>query len=297
MKKLNKFIAFFLAMALCLSATTAFANDSLTNENIQTYVINEEDMIEQLKSMTDEELKSYGYTDDEISDLRNFDYFEALTERAALDDETLILYGYSEDEIDELRAYVDSNGRLRKTISSNTLTLSLSFSNITEGKQGVGTVKWNWKRVTLIKWTDCIAVAWKTTNGATINYAPSSSYRMTTTMTKISNVEGNNTIYFNNDWKVNSNESIYVNVGLGSNDYFAFSGIGKFMIKSTSGTFKEFYIDVGYGHYYLYVTPSISINILSGSISISFKGKCQIDERHIKRVYNSKFAIVHNYDD
>lgn len=298
MKKLNSFISLLLSVVLCFSATTVLANNINENNDGQTYVIKEEDMISQLQAMTDEELKSYGYQDNEIKEIRDFNYFEALSERAAMDDKTLLLYGYTEDEILELRDYVASGGRLRKTISSNTLTLSLSFSNIVAGKQGLGTVRWNWKRVALIKYTDCIAVAWKTTSGATLNYAPSSSYRMTTVWTKINvNASGAQTINLYDNWKVNSNESIYVRVGIGSDDYFAYSGVGQFMMKATSGNFSEFYIDIGYGHYYLLVTPTISVNVLTGSISISFNGAGQKDERHLKRVYNSRFGVVYNYDD
>lgn len=298
MKKLSKLTALLLAFVLCLSTMSAFASELNELEKPQTYVISEEEMIAQLQSMSDEELKEQGYSDDAINEIREFDYFEALSERAALDDETLLLYGYTEDEIEDLRAYVQSGGRLRKTISSNTLTLSLNFSSVASGKQGKGTVIWNWKRVALIKYLDCVAVAWKTTNGATLNYAPSSSNRMVTTWTKINiNASGDNTILLYDDWKVNSNESIYVRVGIGSDDYFAYKGVGTFVLKSTSGTFKEFYIDVGYGHYYLLATPTISVNILSGGISISFKGTQTIDTRHLKRVYDAGFNQVLNYDD
>lgn len=187
MKKLSKLTAILLVFALCLSTMSAFAGES---ENSQTYVINEEEIITQLQAMSDEELKEQGYSDDAINEIREFDYFEALSERAALDDETLLLYGYTEDEIEDLRAYVQSGGRLRKTIDPNTFTM-----------------------------------------------------------------------------------------------------------KTDSGTFNNFYIDVAYGHYYHLVTPSISINVLTGSVSVSFKNDTRIDDKHLRRVYNSNFRVVHNYDD
>lgn len=300
MKKLSKLTALLLAFVLCISTMSAFASELNELEQPQTYVISEEEMIAGLQSMSDEELKEQGYTDDAINEIREFDYFQALSERAALDDETLLLYGYTEEEIEDLRAYVESGGRLRKTIDPNTLTLTLTFSPLmVAGKQGTGILKWEWQRVTLIQYQDCIAVAWKTTNGSTLCYSPSNSNRMAVTYTKIDPSAmgaGTKTEYI--DWKVNDYQSLYVKVALGaSTNYFAYSGEGRFTMKTDSGTFSNFYIDAAYGHYYHLATPSISINVLTGSISVSFKNDTRIDDKHLKRVYNSKFKVVYNYDD
>lgn len=278
---------------------SAFASELNELEQPQTYVISEEEMIAGLQSMSDEELKEQGYTDDAINEIREFDYFQALSERAALDDETLLLYGYTEEEIEDLRAYVESGGRLRKTIDPNTLTLTLTFSPLmVAGKQGTGTLKWEWQRVTLIKYVDCIAVAWKTTSGSTLYYSPSSSNRMAVTYTRISGTVGayTKTEYF--DWKVTDYQSLSVNVPLGaSSNYFAYSGVGQFTMKTDSGTFSNFYIDAAYGHYYLSITPSISIDAFTGKVSISFLGNSTVDDKHLRRVYNSTFKVVNNYDD
>lgn len=298
MKKIQKSLAFLLALIICFLSTPALANDLEKNSTSKTYTISEESIIAELQAMSDTELYQMGYTKQDIEQLRNFDYFKALSERASLDNETLALYGYTPDEIQTLRDYVASGGRAKKTISPNTLTLSMSFSGITTGKQATCKVVWTWKRVALAKFTDCVAVAWKTTNGATINYVKSSSNRMLVKWTKINlNAVGSNVLTFYKDWQVNSNESIYVKMGMGTSDYFAFTGTGTFTLKATSGTFKEFYIDIGYGHYFILASPSISVNILTGSISISFKGAGTKDTRHLKRVYNASFKVVQNYDD
>lgn len=300
MKKLSKLTALLLAFVLCLSTMSAFASEFNESEDSQTYVINEEEMIAQLQSMSDEELKEQGYSDDAINEIREFDYFEALSERAALDDETLLLYGYTEDEIEDLRAYVQSGGRLRKTIDPNTLTMTLSFSPLMSiGKQDTATINWEWQRVTLIQFVDSVAVAWKTTSGSPLYYVPSSGERMAVTYSKIDpSVSGANLRTEYSSWKVKDYQTIYVNFSLGaSTGYFAYRGAGRFTMKTDSGTFNNFYIDVAYGHYYHLVSPSISINVLTGSVSVSFKNDTRIDDKHLRRVYNSNFRVVHNYDD
>ncbi len=298
MKKMQKYLAILSVLVICLSSTPALATNLEKNSASKTYTVSEEDIIAQLQTMSDAELYQIGYTSQDIKQLRNFDYFKALSERASLDNETLALYGYTPEEIQTLRDYVASGGRAKKTISPNTLTLSMSFSGITAGKQATCKVVWTWKRVALAKCIDCFAVAWKTTNGATINYINSSSNQMVVNWTKINpNAIGKNTLTFNEKWQVKDNQSIYVKMGIGTNDYFAYTGTGTFKLGSTSGTFKEFYIDAAYGHYYILATPSISVNILTGSVDISFKGAGIKDTRHLKRVYNANFKVVQNYDD
>lgn len=291
---MKKIICTILALVLIsIIPAQAFANE---NElNCQTFVVNEEKIIEQLKKSSDEELHKMGYTTQQIEEIRKFDYFEALSARAKLDDETLTLYNYSPDEIQELREYVASGGRAKGKINSNSLKITLKFDNITKGKQANGTISWEWTKTTLIQFIDCVAVAWKTTSGSTINYSKNTNNFVSLTLTKINpNVAGAQTTTATKQWSVKDNQSIYANIPIGTYGYFAFKGSGKFTIKSTSGTFNEFYIDCAYAHYTISATPNISISDGKTNLSISFKGGLN-DDMHIKRIYNASFNIVEDY--
>lgn len=294
MKLLKKmFISAIVLLIVALTPVSVFAEGNYIDS--QTFVLREDVIIENLQRMSNDELRNLGYSDDQIIQLRDFDYYEALKKRAALDDETLHLYRYTDDEIEELREYVSDGKKLRKTISPNTLTISLSFKNKVTGKQADGVISWNWQRAALVKFIDCVAVAWKTTNGATINYVPNSNNKVVAIWTKVNpnSTEPAQTTS-SSTWQVNNNQSIFAKVAMGGINYFAYSGKGIFTMKATSGTFSEFYIDYGYGHYTIAVTPGISVSPSGVGVSISFKGGTN-DNQHIKRVYNASFGIVIQY--
>lgn len=292
---MKKIICTVLAIILItIIPMSAFANEN--EPNSQTFIVSEEEIIEKLKNTSDEELQKMGYTSKEIEEIRTFDYFEALSERAKLSDEILALYNYSPEEICELRNYVASGGKTKGKINSNSLTITLKFSNITNGKQATGTVSWKWNKTTLIQLIDCVAVAWKTTSGATINYSKVDGNNVAVTLTKINpNVAGAATTTAKVEWNVNDNQSIYARVPIGTYGYFAYTGTGKFIMKATSGTFNEFYIDCSYAHFTIKATPNISLSFSGIGVSISFIGGLN-DDMHIKRVYNASFGIVENYE-
>lgn len=291
--KMKLFAVVLALVAIAVTPLSVFASENNSDEQI--FIIREDEIIENLQKMSDEELLELGYSDEQITELRNFDYFDALAERAALDDETLLLYRYTPEEIEELREYVASGRKARKTISSNTLTISLSFKNKTTGKQADGVISWTWKRAALVKYIDCVAVAWKTTSGATINYIPNSNNKVVATWTKVNpNSTEPNQKTSSSTWQVNNNQSIFARVAMGGTNYFAYSGTGTFTMKATSGSFKEFYIDYGYGHYNVSLEPSVSVSPSGIGVSVSFKGGLN-DEQHIKRLYNASFGIAIQY--
>lgn len=294
MKLLKKCFLYFLTfLQILIIPMSAFA---CVEENVnQSFSISEEEIIHQLQSMSDTELLKVGYTTEQIEQIRSFDYFDELSKVSSLDDETLLLYRYTPDEITELRSYIASGGKSRKTISPNTLTISLYFKNKTVGKQADVVVNWEWKRTALIKFIDCVAAAWNTTNGDTINYIPNDKNQVIVNWSKINpNSTEPDKKTATSSWQVNNNQSIYAHIPMGNTNYFAFSGTGTFTIKSTSGTFKEFYMDYGYAHYSVSVKPSISLSKDGLGVSLGFKGGLS-DNRHIKRIYNASFGIVANY--
>lgn len=271
---------------------------SAVTSNVAFYQVSEINMYHNLKMKSDAELIQLGFSEAEILRLREFDLFDAMKERAMLDDETLHLYGYSENDIIELREYVASEGKLRKVISGSTLSLSLSFTARDAKRGATGVFTWKWSRVPFFTMIDSIGVAWQKDAGSGFfNYKKDNYNKVTYTYTKINpSAYGNATEKGTSNWRVVTNTAIDAKIPISiGKDYFAFSGEGKFRLESTSGDVTEFYIDAGYGHSIISLEPGISISPGGVKAGVSFKGGA--DERHIKRVYNGSFSVVHNYDD
>lgn len=294
---LKKLLSTFLIFNLCTFPIVQVSASALTSD-VEVYQVSEFDMYYDLKMKNDSELIQLGFSELEILQLREFDLFDAMEERSMLDDETLHLYGYSENDIIELREYVASGGRLRKVISGSTLSLSLSFTGQVAKRSATGIFTWKWSRVPFFTMIDSIGVAWQKDAGSGFfNYKNDGYNKVTYTYTKINpNAYGNATEKGTSNWRVVTNTAIDAKIPISiGKDYFAFSGEGRFRLESTSGDITEFYIDAGYGHSIISFEPGISISPGGVKAGVSFKGGA--DERHIKRVYNGSFSVVHNYDD
>lgn len=86
---------------LLIFPLSVFANSKTLMNEIK---INEWENYKKISSMNDNELLSKGYSEAQISKIRSFNYEEEIRFRANLPDEKLVLYGYTKEEIDELRA-------------------------------------------------------------------------------------------------------------------------------------------------------------------------------------------------
>lgn len=297
---MKKTMSIILSIVLCFSLTSfAFAKENNGQDDALVFTINEEEQYQLLKAKTNEELSAEGFSTDEIEEIRNFDYFTALSERADLPDETLLLYGYTPHEIDELRQYVSAGPKSRKTISSTTMTLKLEPINKVARKKVTFRLSWNWSRVPFLKFVDCIGASWITSNGSgTFYYDPQSNNKVHLKYTKINpDAHGSSTdssIEWPNSMVTNSQVASKFAISIGE-DFFAFSGYGDFTLECTSGSVDKFYIDSGYGHSIVSISPGISVSVSGKSVSIGFKGGA--DEKHCKRVYNANnYTIVKNFD-
>lgn len=298
----KKFLSIFISFIFLFQFTTiCFAQASSAEANATVYIVNEEEQINSLKAMTDEELLSEGFSAENIQEIRDFDYFEALSERAQLPDETLILYGYTSNEIEELRQYIACGGKARKTISSSTLTLTLRPIRNTAGKSVTFRVTWEWSHRPIIQFIDTVGVAWTTSNGSGSYYFKSENTNdlLHLTYTKVdSSAVGpetvNETMSWNNEGVTAT--SISQKFGIGTSvGYFMFSGYADFTIECTLGYVEEFYIDCAYGHSVVSISPSLTVNRSGPDLTVGFKGA--VDEKHCKRLYNGQtFAVIHNYD-
>lgn len=112
---------------LLIFPLSVFANSKTLMNEIK---INEWENYKKISSMNDNELLSKGYSEAQISKIRSFNYEEEIRFRANLPDEKLVLYGYTKEEIDELRAAAalkEIPESVMKSISTSTMTSSLKY--------------------------------------------------------------------------------------------------------------------------------------------------------------------------
>lgn len=114
------------------------------------------------KAMTDQELLDAGLTEIQLEELRAFSMEDALLERAQLPTDILHAYGYTDEQIVLLREYDGSplteNSSVLAATSDcvgtydigNYSTSSISF-----------TYTWTWSIVPLVKMEDTVVVAWQ----------------------------------------------------------------------------------------------------------------------------------------
>ncbi|MCM1363624.1 MAG: hypothetical protein NC122_08670 [Faecalibacterium sp.] len=185
---MKKFISIVLAIFVLLSAATVNVA-AIDKENEKTTVISEWDEYQKIVSMTDQELKDVGYSEQQIDQIRNFDYEKEIKARAKLDDETLKAYGYTKTEIDELRKVAKMNDipiDIMKTISNSTLTTKLNYisnGSRTEAGKTMYYVNmkfsWKWNKIPYFKGTDMIVVAFSSSTANAFTYYISSANKVT----------------------------------------------------------------------------------------------------------------------
>jgi len=167
MKKIVSLILFL--VVLFGISVQGFAMESPVN----SVTVNEYDIYKDLNSKTDKELMSQGLSIEEITELRNIDLYELLSERAKLDAETLKIMGYTDIQIKNLKnIYLESEKKsfsvdldsiaplgLFADLNLNTWFVSYSGSEIIVG------FDWEWSNLPLVYGlTDVVGFAWEGTN-------------------------------------------------------------------------------------------------------------------------------------
>lgn len=294
----KKMISLFMSLILAFSITIiSHAEDSQVSDAPVTEVVEEEVIITELKSFTDNELLEQGFSNEEIVQIRNFNYEEELKKRAALDHETLLLYGYTNDEIVLLRNYASGKAS-RGTISANTMTTSLSVVD-----KSIGTSKrtakfkftWSWKRLPLLKIMDSVAVAWTSLEGNSFAFLNNDNNSVTLMFKKInSEAYGPDVHTEKQKWTANDYRSIETSFGVSTGDYFVMDGVGFFEIESTSAT-GRLYIEAGYAHRIVgFTAPNLSIGT-GGAFGFSLNFGITSDSQIRKQLYADNLTLSQTY--
>lgn len=271
--------------------------------------INEWDAYNRIVSMSDDELLNEGFTEQEISEIRNFNYEEEIRKRAALDDETLRLYGYSKNEIIELRQAAKLKSIPENTIKSiSTATMLSALRYVDDDIQVQGGINmycvklsfsWRWTRLPFFKLIDSVAVAFASTTSDAFTYLATEDDKVTVTLAPVS--EAYSTSYtFTTQWQFSTSKtnSIYANFGVAYYDgndnltHFAYSGYGTFWLSNRSSN-ARLYVDACYGHMTVNVIPGYSVNSSGYEVEIDFT--FGFDEQHCTGCFFENYTISRDY--
>lgn len=303
MKKMVSFIASILVLFICSCSfsLSAFANNkTLVNE----LEINEWENYKVISSMTDKELLSKGYNKAQIDEIRNFNYEDEIRFRANLSDEKLKLYGYTKDEIVELRAAASLEiipDSVIRSISTSTMTSTLRYLN--NGSYTVSgspmyyvdlQYNWSWSRIPFFTIVDMVAVGFKSSGDNEFIYTSVSGYNVKADLVAIESGYSNRSQVESWVWDTSEANSVSASfaIALKNNDdtitHFAYNGSGKLRLENRSNNVR-LYVDAAYGHTTINVVPSYSIDFSGASVSLDFR--FGMDEQHCTGYFLENFTI------
>ena len=171
MKKYGKSAAALLLVALVLVSIVPVSAADLRNAPIQVTSFNEFDYIEKIQSYSKEELVNSGVSAEDAERILEFDYKEALFERAQLPANKLEALGYTEDQIQALKDFAaNPDGDYDLSVTSATLQGRLS---LVSGGSTFRTVKytWHWSSMPLMALKEYVGMRWQgvDSNGYTVD--------------------------------------------------------------------------------------------------------------------------------
>ncbi|WP_088228404.1 hypothetical protein [Desulfosporosinus sp. FKB] len=160
MKKINRIAALTLTIILCV-ANFAFASPSKEQSAPNSTIIKEYTLINQLKAKSDSQLLNQGFKPQEIQSLRNLDYVQHIKDLNKENDEQLKSIGYTSDQIKMIRNY---KGTEAETMAlSASLTFYANYSNARASSSNSGAeynIYWSWSSEPFWTLTDYIGVSW-----------------------------------------------------------------------------------------------------------------------------------------
>lgn len=166
-RNLFKLLTFIIVFSLSM-ASISFASEDFEPELVETFVINEFDYVNELKSMSDEMLIDEGYTDAEIHEIRELDLEKVIIERIKSNDEIeLRNLGYTDEDMSiiedvKLNNLEEVNSYQLARLSS---TLTMRVYKVNSGASSNYShlnleIDWEWDVMPVFTHTDVIACTW-----------------------------------------------------------------------------------------------------------------------------------------
>jgi hypothetical protein len=305
MKKLFSIFIFILTL-IFFTSNCAFAKN--TNNEIKMIRLTEYDLYKQMISKTDEELKKQGLNDEEIKELRNFDFNKVLLERAKLNNDELKKMGYTDEQIFKLKklyGQIKDTRQAKDKISVQDIYAAGIFADLilttwlVSGSDTSITVGFSWRWSNLPVYyggRDVIAVIWQgtNTNGQPINVSidTSASYhKVQETNTTSPQLDGKVTnLSFEVEDYYHSAKSEF-QLGYRIEDMIGWyqNGWGVIKVNRTGSHYiKEVAMKISYGHTYILVNPGVSFSPISFSINFNWNCENMATENAIYSKYGKR---------
>lgn len=265
--------------------SSGFANAAGVDANQDTYTVistttmNEYTMIKDFQNQSDSQLAENGWSAEEITELREFDYEEELELRATKDASILNSMGYTDDQINTLKTFTGSETEQQMMALGASVTITLSagsqHGHNASSSWAVYSAHWLWSTKPLFNGTDIPAIAWSegfyldTTSNqytyCTINYdldAPNGTYYGTQYAAVTPNL--------NLGASANVPMITYVGDVYGTTEWAREGWLGVKLTKQAN--VPEMAVQAAYGHSTITFAPSVSFGITGGTIGIDFSG-------------------------
>ena len=305
-KSLSIFLTLVLMLSIfSISSYAISAEELVTEKNI---TINEWDEYKSIVSKTDNELIELGCTEEDIANIRKFNYEEEIRNRAALDDQALKSYGYTTEEITELRKAAAMDNipeNVIQAISTATMTSKLSYVSNGSRKENNSTMyyvnmkySWSWSRIPFFRVVDMVAVVFASSTSNSFTYCVQSNNKVHADLISVhpsystySQVEP----WVYSTKKANSISAKFalaLTDGNGVITHFAYRGYGTFQLTNRSNK-ARLYVDAAYGHTTINIVPNYSLSGSGLSVGIDFR--VGMDEQHCTGYFYENFTIAKNY--
>lgn len=258
--------------------------------------------------MSDKELDEFGYTKEEIIEIRNFNYESEIRNRAKLDNKTLKAYGYTEKEIEELRRIASMENIPEneiKKISTATMTSKLYYISSGSRIEAGSTMyyvnlkySWSWSKIPFFTIVDMVAVAFSSSTSDKFTYCVQSTDKVHAELISVHPSYSTRSQVEPWVYSTKKPNSISAEFALGVKDtdgiltHFAYSGYGTFQLTNRSNK-ARLHIDACYGHTTINIVPNYSLSGSGLSVGINFK--LGMDEQHCTGYFYEDYTIAKNY--
>ena len=167
-KTYKRFLSMILAVAtmFVFFVTPTGAENLSSKVNILTgekeVIINEYQAFKELQSTSMEELRQNGYTEREISQIKSFNYRDALLERAQKSESELRAYGYTNSEIETLKSYLEGKPITEEFLLASSAQCTSKFESTSASSSSISLrYVWEWSKVPIYTLDDMVALRWQ----------------------------------------------------------------------------------------------------------------------------------------
>lgn len=167
----------FVGSSLSIISSAKVTNDSTTFSVEETkrivdassmktsVVVDEISHLEKIMSYTEEELYKMGCTEEEVAEIRDYDYNKVLYELSELDAVVLSDRGYSEEQVESLKKYngIEDAFSYIETYSLSNASLTLNMTPWLINTTNQFNLLWysSWSSAPIFQGTDIVAFVWE----------------------------------------------------------------------------------------------------------------------------------------